>query len=93
MGFYGLGDAFKKKSKKAFSLTPQERKNISKKYSAFKTKAPKVFAKKGSQIDMGRLLGTTTSRLPFAKARYKPIKIKRRKKKKAKYQTVRIKVG
>jgi hypothetical protein len=85
--FKELKQTFKKKTKKAFSLTEEERKKIRLKRRV--KKIPRQLKRVGGDIDVGRLIGRETRRLPFAKK----IEIKKKKKKKRKKPQFKIRKG
>ena len=91
---YGLGSYFKERTKKVFSLTPEERGYVKKIKTKIKS-TPKTVKKYGSRIDFGRLYGAPLRKqVPIKKRkktkatkfvvikgiRYKKLKIKKKKK-------------
>ena len=90
----GIGKSIKssfiEKSKKAFSLSKEEKKSLTKYRTKFK-EAPKKIQRVASGFQFGGLLGVESRRLGIEKPTIKPKLLKKKRKKRKKYITIRIK--
>ncbi len=89
MGFFSeIAGEFKKKTKKAVKITPDEKQSFRKAPS----KTHRATVRAGSGINMGRAIGTTTRRLKTEKTSFK-LKIPKTKKKRRTVRIIHLKGG